>query len=99
MNKLEEQNISSEINLEKKKSSRVIIIFIMIIISFFIGLIIGSSSSPENNSEPYVFNKNNKSNISKNINFNLFWEVWDLIQNKYIEKNVNEVDMFYGAQM
>ncbi len=35
--------------------------------------------------------------LSKNIDFNLFWDVWDLIKDQYYEQPVSETSLFYGA--
>lgn len=35
--------------------------------------------------------------LSRDVKFNLFWEVWDLVQKKYLRKPVSETKMFYGA--
>jgi len=94
-----------ETNSEKKKTIKIIIISLLIIISFFVGLIVGISNSEEINSPKdqsgKVINQGAKQPeyLSQDINFKLFWQVWDLIKDKYVESDINEVDMFYGAQM
>ncbi len=36
--------------------------------------------------------------LSQDVDFNLFWEVWDDLEKKYVDKDkVNEKKMFYGA--
>lgn len=35
--------------------------------------------------------------ISKDIDFNLFWRIWEKIKNDYAYQPVDEVKMFYGA--
>ncbi|HPI67193.1 MAG TPA: S41 family peptidase [bacterium] len=35
--------------------------------------------------------------LTKDVNFNLFWEVWQKIQNLYIDRPVGETKMLYGA--
>ena len=35
--------------------------------------------------------------INKDIDFNLFWQVWDKIQKDYAYQPVDEIKMFYGA--
>lgn len=35
--------------------------------------------------------------LTKNVDFNIFWETWNLIKDKYYEKNVPETQLFYGA--
>jgi carboxyl-terminal processing protease len=98
-------NLSTE-QAERKKTIKIIIISLVIIISFFIGLVVGISNSSEMESNNTgtsgkVTNQGAKppEYLSKNVNFKLFWQVWDLIKDKYVEEDVNEVNMFYGAQM
>ena len=94
-----------EIDSEKKKTIKIIIISLLIIISFFVGLIVGISNSNEmnsdNNDSGKVTNQGAKQPeyLSKDINFKLFWQVWDLIKDKYVETEISEIEMFYGAQM
>ncbi len=88
--------------LENKKTTRIIIVSLLIIVSFFIGIIIGVSNSEEispNNEGSEVLNKNKvPESLNQNVNFKLFWQVWDLIKNNYVEPDINEIEMFYGAQ-
>ncbi len=93
-------------NSEKAKTIKIIIISLVVIISFFIGLVVGISNSDEIESNTTdasgkVVNQGAKppEYLSKDVNFKLFWQVWDLIKDKYVEEDVNEVEMFYGAQM
>lgn len=93
-------------NSERKKTIKIIIISLLIIISFFIGLIVGISNNDQINSNSTqnsgkVINQGAQppAYLSKDVNFKLFWQVWDLIKDRYVEKDVNEIEMFYGAQM
>lgn len=36
-------------------------------------------------------------NADENINFDLFWEVWNLVKDKHIAQPVEDIDLFYGA--
>jgi len=36
--------------------------------------------------------------VTKDIDFSLFWEVWDTLEKEYVDKGkINEKEMFYGA--
>lgn len=35
--------------------------------------------------------------LVKDANFDLFWQVWKLVQDKYYDKNVPDTQLFYGA--
>lgn len=34
---------------------------------------------------------------SEEVSFNQFWEVWDIVKEKYVDQPVSDVDLFYGA--
>ncbi|EFK96598.1 carboxyl-terminal protease [sediment metagenome] len=44
-----------------------------------------------------VINLNRTLNKSDEVNFYQFWEIWDKIKQKYVNTNVKDVDLFYGA--
>ncbi len=35
--------------------------------------------------------------LEDDVNFSLFWDVWDLIKDEYVDQPVSEKDLFYGA--
>ncbi|MEI6288073.1 MAG: S41 family peptidase [bacterium] len=35
--------------------------------------------------------------LKKNVDFNLFWDVWNLVKDKYYDKKIPETQLFYGA--
>jgi len=45
-----------------------------------------------------VYNKTAKpAFLSEDVNFNLFWDVWDIIEANYVDKPINETELLYGA--
>ncbi len=48
-----------------------------------------------------VFNKyeeNTRENLSKDVDFDIFWDVWDILKSKYVDADeLKEKEMFYGA--
>ncbi len=89
---------------EKNKSITIVLVSITIIISFFIGLFIGVTNAdklPRENEVGKIINKNNPPDtISKDIDFNLFWNVWQTIKDRYVgAEDLSDIDMFYGAEM
>lgn len=38
-----------------------------------------------------------QSTRSSDVDFDLFWEVWDTVKAKHISHNIDDVDLFYGA--
>ena len=67
------------------------LIIALLIFSFSFGLVIGQNIKLK---PGVVFQK---SQPSERVDFDLFWEVWDLIQKKYIGSPVDETKLFYGA--
>ncbi len=82
----------------KKTKYFIISLIIFIVISFGCGLYIGMSSK-------YRFTPilslgetiDSLSNKNQEVNFNLFKEVWETIQEKYVEQPIDEQKMLYGA--
>ncbi|MEK7680819.1 MAG: S41 family peptidase [Patescibacteria group bacterium] len=92
----------------KARASRYIGIYlsvILFIVSFGFGILVGKfwyvkkQISGENgmSSITEVLNLKRNFNKSNSVDFNQFWEVWDMVKTKYVKQPTNEVDMFYGA--
>ncbi len=74
---------------------------ILILGSFLGGLAVGSRYAPVEK-ELYngkILNKSKSppSYLSKDIDFNLFWQVWDLVKKNYVYQPVLDTKLFYGA--
>ena len=87
----------------KEKTIKTIIIASLIIVSFFIGLITGISKNDALSSKNEAGKVKNKSAekpdyLSKNVNFKLFWNTWDLVKEKYVNPDILDSELFYGAQ-
>lgn len=74
------------------------------ILAFLGGLIIGSNNfTVDNNTNTdkisgQVLDKDKLPDyLTKDVNFNLFWEVWQKIQASYIDRPVSETKLLYGA--
>lgn len=74
---------------------------LIIITSFLIGVVIGEETEKErsvSDAGGLVLNKNELPDyLTKDANFNLFWEAWDIIQDTYIDRPVPETKLLYGA--
>lgn len=35
--------------------------------------------------------------LQKDVNFNLYWETWNIIKNKFYDKNIPDTKLFYGS--
>ncbi len=66
-------------------------VLILTVVAFCGGIIFGRNISP-------VSNGTMSFNSSKSVNIDLFWDVWNVLEDKYVEeKKVSEEDRVYGA--
>ncbi|MFA6391447.1 MAG: S41 family peptidase [Patescibacteria group bacterium] len=73
---------------------------LLLIIAFSGGLIIGAwkvNGVAVSQVGDVVINKFTNDPQKQEIDFGIFWETWDTIQNKYYDKPVSEKELFYGA--
>jgi len=91
-----------------KKIILIVFILILILISFIAGVYWAGKNVLNlqkivNNDDKYlgkVINKfgNVEKVVSKDVDFDLFWDVWDELDELYVDKGkLNEKKMFYGA--
>ncbi len=74
---------------------------LIIITSFVFGVVVGEETEKErgiSNAGGLVLNKDELPDyLSKDADFNLFWEAWDIIQDSYIDRPISETKLLYGA--
>lgn len=83
-----------------------------ILVAFILGIFLGGSSVSQkgtsvirgvdpdfDNSAGVVENTDNEipEYLTKDVDFDLFWDIWDMIQNEYYEEDIPETKLFYGA--
>jgi carboxyl-terminal processing protease len=76
-----------------------ILSIIVVILVFSIGYVFGRSGfnlAWEDGEFEYSF-KGRLYPEEKEVNFDLFWEVWEMLETRYVDKALDEEDMFYGA--
>ncbi len=79
------------------------LIILVVIVAFISGLIIGNRADklPLNfngNSTGQVYNRNTEpAFLSQDLNFDIFWDVWQTIEENYVKQPVNETKLLYGA--
>lgn len=83
-----------------KKFFLITVVFLFAIGSFLGGFILGQKNIPiqlgqtggnvvdTNAPPPYLL---------KDVDFNLFWQVWKIVQDKYVDQPVKDTELFYGA--
>lgn len=75
---------------------------LLILVAFFGGLYIGNGRSFSKAEQVEATDVKNTGLIAKSYpqtapDFQLFWDVWESIQEEYVDQPVNETDLFYGA--
>jgi carboxyl-terminal processing protease len=80
------------------------VVLLLIFAAFILGLIGGRQSykvvsdSVDTERLGQVYNKKARPDfLNKDVNFNLFWDAWDIIEKNYVKQPVGESDLFYGA--
>ncbi len=106
-NSMEKIEIASEKELEKNRKifKRALLMFFIVLVgvsSYFAGLNTGkkNTQASENSNialdQSVVINKSPTGN--ENVDFSLFWKVWNLVKEKHINRDkLNAQDMVYGA--
>lgn len=94
-------------NLHRHRLVFVSLVIILLIIVFFIGLVVGLNRkiSLEANPGDAALNGGKVLNtdtlpdyLAKDVNFKLFWKVWDIIKSKYIDRQqIADTQLFYGS--
>jgi len=76
---------------ENRNGARVFGLLMLTVVAFCVGVIFGRYITPSG-TDLLSFN------ASKRVDFDLFWEVWGVLESKYVEKEVaTEEEMVYGA--
>ena len=76
---------------ENSNGARVFGLLMLTVVAFCVGVIFGRYITPSG-TDLLSFN------ASKRVDFDLFWEVWGVLESKYVEKEVaTEEEMVYGA--
>lgn len=76
------------------------ITIIVALLTFILGWQLGlrNFQFKVNDFKPQVTFENETVPLSQNVNFKLFWQVWDLVSSEYVDKKaIDPQKMFYGA--
>ena len=78
------------------------LVLFLIFIAFILGLISGRQTykvvSDSVDDSGQIYNKKATPEfLAKDINFNLFWDAWNIIESNYVKQPVSESQLFYGA--
>lgn len=84
-----------------KKSLIIYLLLVFLVLSFVGGYALGQHRTQNEllGREPgEVLNKDViPEHLAKDVDFNLFWEIWEQVKTKYYKQPVNETELFYGA--
>ena len=104
-----EENLDQSLNRQVPKSRNFVVyglVAVLIIISLFVGIVIGlnrqidlASGGGSLSAVGRVINTDSLPDyLTKDVNFKLFWRVWDMIKTKYIDRDrITDAQLFYGA--
>ena len=88
----------NENNHKIKRFQYIFILFLFVIGSFFSGLYFGMRGYQyEILKSPPFIDIQNKNSTEYEIDFKLFWTVWDLVNNEYLLRPLDPQKMLYGA--
>jgi carboxyl-terminal processing protease len=84
------------------KFLRYYFVILLVLVVFIAGLLLGSQTNKSVNNNNFVSGKVADQKVkpgflSKDVNFDLFWETWDTIRKNYVHQPVSETEMLYGA--
>ncbi|MFH0854092.1 MAG: S41 family peptidase [bacterium] len=91
---------------KKQKFLNIIVVFVIVFISAYFGYWFGSAKeivlkdgfiNGTTTAKVIIKDKTPPIAIDKEIDFNQFWDVWSLVKNEYVEKNIEDKKLFYGA--
>lgn len=86
--------------LRNKKSYSIIAVFLVALSTFILGLSVGHKQSDAGDGVPVNYRLTGilqPQEQTEDLDFSLFWEVWDVLEQQYVEKDLDEKEMFYGA--
>ncbi|MFH1046996.1 MAG: S41 family peptidase [Patescibacteria group bacterium] len=78
------------------------IVAVVAIAAFSIGVAVGDmktdASSASGPIGSFVTGQTERpDSVSKNIEFDRFWDIWEIVRSRYVEQPVDETKLFYGA--
>lgn len=86
-----------------KRFASVYIILILVLFTFLGGAFFGyrggkqAQISPQDNGGKILNKEQQPPYLLENVDFKLFWEVWSMMKDKYLEQPITDARLFYGA--
>lgn len=92
---------SNNINTPFRRHFKVFVVVVLLCVSFYAGVFYSQFKTPKENKTGLIDNllaENHVKDQPKDVDFNLFWEVWNLVNEKYVDPSkINKNKMIYGA--
>ncbi len=79
---------------QKRYISTIVLLLVLAVGTYFGGLKMGAKGYTYSGGNYQVINQNNQ---PKNVDYNLLWQALDVVNNKYIDKPVDQQKILYGA--
>ena len=76
------------------------LVVLLIIVGFIGGFVVGKQSVPLSstpNGQVVNVDREPPEYLNKDVDFSLFWRVWDYVKSGYLEQPVSETQLFYGT--
>jgi len=91
-----------------KKIKIIIIVLLLMVVSFYGGIFLSEKTKIDDalvNKDSVFLGKvlnmyenYQKENLARDVDFNMFWQVWETLQDKYVDKDkLSDKELFYGA--
>lgn len=85
----------SAISAPRRRALKIIGLVVIIMLAFGSGYSLGNVE----NGSGQIIGKNSPapSYLNHDVDFDLFWNVWDMLQKKYVDQPILDTKLFYGA--
>ncbi|MBN1618772.1 PDZ domain-containing protein [Candidatus Dojkabacteria bacterium] len=74
----------------------VLVIFCVFTVGFFSGKVWGGSKSNDVSNLYKIVGKTENNDVTE-LDFDRFWEVWETLATQYVDKDLDQQEMYYGA--
>lgn len=85
---------------QSRKLGRRIVWFAIMLLTFCAGYLYGvynKTKVPPQEAIQQIVRQSNEQNVSEEVDFSLYWDVWSRIQRDFVHQPVDEADLFYGS--
>src|SRR5437867_9927150 len=84
--------------MKQAKTTNWLLILAVAVLLFGSGFKLGEYNNSRLQIQRPFYNIENAQNKAKNIDFSLFWETWDKVEQKYVDRHkIDPQKMYYGA--